>query len=84
MYEYICIYEGEWAEGEWSVRAHMQGGYGYMGMYYGAHTQAKAVNTPIQVKAGRWRDGQLEAPLELWQCANAVAGAADVATAAKE
>lgn len=37
-----------------------------------------------QVKAGRWRDGQLEEPLELWQCANAVQGATEAAEAAKK
>lgn len=36
------------------------------------------------VKAGRWRDGQLESPLELWQCANAAEGAADAALAARK
>ncbi len=36
-----------------------------------------------EVKAGRWRTGVLVEPLELWQCAAAVAGAADAALAAR-
>ncbi|MEW5297984.1 MAG: hypothetical protein WDW36_001152 [Sanguina aurantia] len=36
-----------------------------------------------QVKSGRWSDGRLTEPLELWQCANAVEGAAEAALAAK-
>ncbi|EFJ43005.1 hypothetical protein VOLCADRAFT_96981 [Volvox carteri f. nagariensis] len=36
-----------------------------------------------QVKAGRWRDGQFETPLELWQVALASDGATAVAAAAR-
>ncbi|MEW5312058.1 MAG: hypothetical protein WDW38_003717 [Sanguina aurantia] len=36
-----------------------------------------------QVKSGRWSNGQLTEPLELWQCANAVEGAAEAALAAR-
>ena len=38
---------------------------------------------PAQVKSGRWREGQLDTPLELWQCANAAEGAAEAALAAR-
>lgn len=35
------------------------------------------------LQAGRWRDGKLEVPLELWQCALATEGAGEAAAAAK-
>eukprot|EP00775_Hariotina_reticulata_P005296 gene5296-5531_t len=36
-----------------------------------------------KVTSGRWENGQLVAPLELWQCATAAEGAAEAALAAR-
>jgi hypothetical protein len=36
-----------------------------------------------EVRSGRWLAGQLESPLELWQCVNAAEGAAEAALAAR-
>lgn len=36
-----------------------------------------------QVKSGRWVDGTLQEPMELWQCAIAAEGAAEAALAAR-
>ena len=56
-------------EGEWSK--------GYMnGIGVRTYSSGKVV-------AGRWRDNQLELPLELWQCASAAEGAAEAALAAR-
>jgi hypothetical protein len=44
----------------------------------------KTLSRRSQVKSGRWKGGQLEAPLDLWQCTNAAEGAAEAMAAARK
>lgn len=62
----------------------MQGGT-YEGEWSGGVMSGVGVRTMSsgKVKAGRWKDNQLEVPLDLWQCATAAEGAAEAALAAR-
>jgi hypothetical protein len=64
----MCLQGGTY-EGEWAGGA-MSG--------TGLRTYSSG-----RVAAGRFESGQLVAPLELWQCANAAEGAAEAALAAR-
>ncbi len=62
--------QGGTYEGEWSAGV-MSG--------VGVRTLASG-----EVRAGRWKNGQLDQPLEMWQCAYAAEGAGDAALAARK
>lgn len=80
-------YEGEWRDNVKQGRGiyYFPKGGIYEGEWSDGNPDGIGVRTFTsgQVKAGRWAGGKLVEPLELWQCTNAVQGAAEAAEAAK-